>query len=335
MGNRQAMQALSRGLARGASLVVLALCLALLAPCAAHADELSAVKEKINAQVEELKGLSQEVKQAKQRVQKLDDEIEQTLDDIDQKQSEYAQLQSSAANMAVELYKDSEDFSFLVVLERSTSMEELMRHLDMNERVLESYVKAVKKTAAARDELNEKYRKISVKKDEKAEILADLQKKAAKLESSIADLREKEEKLLSVEQQIELAQAAAAAQQVAQTFETGTVGLDDNEWQTGITTAYGGSSDDSTPNPGETATGTICDDWSVGVAVPMAWGPEQYYGRRVEISYDGQSIIAPIVDCGYMGNGYVSFDLQPGVFKAFGCDTCDDWGAREVQYRFV
>lgn len=335
MDRRQAMQALGRGLAQGVALAAFVMLLAFLAPCAAQADELSAVKEKINAQVEELKELSQEVTQAKQQVKDLDDEIQQTLDDIDLKQSEYAQLQSSAANMAVELYKDSEDFNFLVVLENSTSVEELLRHLDMNECVLEAYGKAVKKAAAARDELNEKYRKVSAKKDKKAEVLADLQKKASKLEDSIADLREKEEKLLSVEQQVELAQAAAAAKQVAQTFETGTVGLDDNEWKTGITTAYGGSSDDSTPNPGETATGTICDDWSVGVAVPMAWGPEQYYGRRVEISYDGQSIIAPIVDCGYMGNGYVSFDLQPGVFKAFGCDTCDDWGAREVEYRFV
>ena len=256
MGRRQAVQTLGRGLAIGASLVAFALCLAFLVPCIAHADELSAVKEKINAQVEELKDLSQEVKQAKKRVKKLDDEIAQTLEDIDRKQAEHAQLQSSAANMAVELYKDCEDFNLLVLLEYSKSMQEFMNHLDMNERVLESYAKAVKKAAAARDELNEKYRKISANKDEKAEILADLQKKASKLEDSIADLREKEEKLLSVEQQVELAQAAAAAKEVAQTFETGTVGLDDNEWKTGITTAYGGSSADSTPNPGETATGT-------------------------------------------------------------------------------
>jgi len=335
MGSRQAVQVLGRGLAFGVALVAFALCLAFLMPCAAHAEELSVVKEKIDAQVEELKDLSGEVKQAKKRVKDLDDEIQQTLDDIDRKQAEYAQLQSSAANMAVELYKDNESFNFLVVFENSTSVRQLLDHLDMNECVLEAYGEAVKKTAAARDELNEKYRKISSKKDKKAEILADLQKKASKLEKSIADLRDKEEKLLSVEQQIELAQAASAAKEVAQTFETGTVGLDDNEWKTGVTTAYGGSSDDSTPNPGETATGTICDDWSVGVAVPLAWGPEQYYGKRVEISYEGRSIIAPIVDCGYMGNGYVSFDLQPGVFKAFGCNTCDDWGAREVQYRFV
>ena len=48
-----------------------------------------------------------------------------------------------------------------------------------------------------------------------------------------------------------------------------------------------------------------------------------------------QYIAQKVVDCGYMGNGYVSFDLQPGVFKAFGCSDCDEWGVREVRYRFI
>ena len=337
MGRRQTMQALERGLAFSAILIVCALCLVFFAPSMAHADELSVVREKINTQVEELKGLGEEVNQAQKRAKKLDDEIKQTLDDINQKQAEYAQLQSSTAKMAVELYKDSEDFNLFVVLENSTSMSELMRHLDMNVRVLDAYSKASKSTAEARDALNAKYSQVSAKKDEQAKLVADLQKKVEKLEKSIADLREEEkyqEKLLSVKQQAEVAQEAAAARQVTETFETDT-SLAKDDWKTGITTAYGGSSDKSTPNPGETATGTICDDWSVGVAVAMAKGPEQYYGRYVEISYEGRSIVAPVVDCGYMGNGYVTFDLQPGVFKAFGCETCDDWGVREVEYRYL
>jgi hypothetical protein len=36
-----------------------------------------------------------------------------------------------------------------------------------------------------------------------------------------------------------------------------------------------------------------------------------------------------------MGGGARALDLQPGVFKAFGFSTCDDWGVREVQYRFL
>ncbi len=117
----------------------------------------------------------------------------------------------------------------------------------------------------------------------------------------------------------------------AQTYESG----DTSGWSTGIASAYGGSSDASTPNPGTTATGAVCDDYSMGVAVPLAWGPAPYYGRMVEISYNGMTVVATVNDCGGMGGGSRHLDLQPGVFKAFGFSTCQEWGLREVQYRFL
>ena len=126
-------------------------------------------------------------------------------------------------------------------------------------------------------------------------------------------------------------QAPVVEEQVAQTSATGST----EGWQTGVASAYGGSSDASTPNPGSTATGAVCDDWSMGVAVPMAWGAGAYYGRQVEISYNGQSVIATVNDCGGMGDGARALDLQPGVFKALGFSTCQDWGLREVSYRFL
>ena len=107
-------------------------------------------------------------------------------------------------------------------------------------------------------------------------------------------------------------------------------------WSTGVASAYGGSTDPYTPNPGTTATGAVCDDWSMGVAVPMAWPRYwQYYGRTVEISYGGMTVFAIVNDCGYMGGGSRSLDLQPGVWKAFGFSSCNDWGLRTVSYRFL
>lgn len=107
-------------------------------------------------------------------------------------------------------------------------------------------------------------------------------------------------------------------------------------WSTGIASAYGGSTDPYTPNPGTTATGAVCDDWSMGVAVPMAWPRYwQYYGRTVEISYGGMMVLATVNDCGYMGGGSRVLDLQPGVWKAFGFSSCNDWGLRTVSYRFL
>lgn len=107
-------------------------------------------------------------------------------------------------------------------------------------------------------------------------------------------------------------------------------------WQTGVASAYGGSSDPNTPNPGTTATGALCDDYSMGVAIPMSWpNYSSYLGRSVEISYGGMTVVATVNDCGYMGGGSRSLDLQPGVFKAFGFSTCQAWGVRTVSYRFL
>ncbi|MFR5196592.1 MAG: RlpA-like double-psi beta-barrel domain-containing protein, partial [Eggerthella lenta] len=100
--------------------------------------------------------------------------------------------------------------------------------------------------------------------------------------------------------------------------------------------AYGGSTDPYTPNPGTTANGSVCDDNSMGVAIPMSWPNfRSYFGRTVEISYNGQTVLATVNDCGGMGGGSRSLDLQPGVWKAFGFSSCLDWGLRTVNYRFL
>lgn len=107
-------------------------------------------------------------------------------------------------------------------------------------------------------------------------------------------------------------------------------------WKTGIASAYGGSSDPSTPNPGTTATGARCDDNSMGVAVPMSLpGYRSLFGHTVEIKYGGKTVLATINDCGGMGNGSRALDLQPGVFKSFGASTCQAWGLRTVSYRIL
>lgn len=107
-------------------------------------------------------------------------------------------------------------------------------------------------------------------------------------------------------------------------------------WLTGVASAYGGSSDPYTPNPGTTATGAVCDDWSMGVAIPMSMpNYSSYFGRTVEISYGGMTVYAVVNDCGSMGGGSRALDLQPGVFKAFGFSDCYAWGVRTVSYRFL
>ena len=56
----------------------------------------------------------------------------------------------------------------------------------------------------------------------------------------------------------------------------------------------------------------------MGVAVPMAWPRYwQYYGRTVEISYGGMTVLATVNDCGYMAAAAARLTRSP-AWKAFG-----------------
>lgn len=104
-------------------------------------------------------------------------------------------------------------------------------------------------------------------------------------------------------------------------------------WCSGWATAYGAT---GIFNGAPTAGGGICNDESMGVAIPMSWpNYSSYYGRTVEISYGGRTVYATINDCGEMAGGAVSLDLQPGVYKALGYATEYEWGKREVSYRIL
>ena len=334
-------------LALGAIMTLLVAVLALSSmPACAYADELddeiADVKAQISEQMEKLEELGNEVEQAQSRIKELDSEMQDTLDAIAEAQEKRAELQESMANMAIELYKDSESYNPVFILQNSQSITDAIWRLDMREKVLDRYKKVIKENKELSEKLDKQYAEVSEKKDEQQALVEDLQAKSDEIDKLVEKLRKREKELdarqkalLAAAAAEAAAQAAAASKTVAQTFETGTIGDDSIQWKTGLASAYGGSSDSMTPNPGRTATGTICNDWSVGVAVPMAWGPSKYYGRKVEISYGGRSIIAPVVDCGDMDHGRRALDLQPGVFKAFGAKKCSDWGVREVKYRFL
>lgn len=116
----------------------------------------------------------------------------------------------------------------------------------------------------------------------------------------------------------------------------GSGGSSEEGWLSGVASAYGGSTDPNTPNPGTTSTGATCDDNSMGVAVPKSLpNYRSYFGRTVEIVYGGQTVYATVNDCGSMGGGSRVLDLQPGVWKAFGFSSCRAWGLRTVKYRFL
>ena len=108
---------------------------------------------------------------------------------------------------------------------------------------------------------------------------------------------------------------------------------DTTGWSTGVASAYGGATD---PGCGSvTANGSYVTESSMGVAIPLAWGRRDLLGHTVLISYGGKTVTAVINDLGGMGGGSRSLDLQPGVFRAFGADSCNGWGLRTVQYKIL
>jgi rare lipoprotein A (peptidoglycan hydrolase) len=100
------------------------------------------------------------------------------------------------------------------------------------------------------------------------------------------------------------------------------------EWQTGKASAYGGWFIGR-----NTANGTLLTEESMGVAVPMEW--RHLLNTYVEIEYNGMVVTVIINDVG--GFGYLGrvLDLQPGLWRYFGFDSYDNWGVRNVRYRFL
>ncbi len=105
-------------------------------------------------------------------------------------------------------------------------------------------------------------------------------------------------------------------------------------WKTGLASAYGTEADGTLG--ASTAAGATVTETSMGVAIPMSWpNYRSYFGRSVEISYGGRTVVAVVNDCGGLDGGSRALDLQPGVCKALGFSSPDAWGVREVSYRFL
>lgn len=109
--------------------------------------------------------------------------------------------------------------------------------------------------------------------------------------------------------------------------------VDTSGWSSGVASAYGGKTD---PGCGSTtATGAKVTESSMGVAIPMAWGRRDLLGHKVMIAYGNKVVTATINDVGGMGGGSRALDLQPGVFRAFGFNSCNSWGLRTVKYKIL
>lgn len=316
----------------------LLICTMLVPHSPAYADtasDLAATQEAISSKRSEL-----ETTQA--NIDRLQGEIDAKAAEISQKQESYRNSARSLAQALRNNYKDTHASMspLLDAMMSSRTIDEFTIRTQYARTVTNELSCLTSDTKRLNSELEREYADISAKKDEQSQLAESLQHDVAELESEEAELEAQasaerkaaEERPAASEDSSEGEREEPDDRPVASTFATEST----DGWRTGVASAYGGWSDPSTGAVCSTATGAVCDDWSMGVAVPMAWsGYRSYFNRSVEISYNGQSVIATVNDCGYMGGGSRALDLQPGVFKAFGFSTCDAWGLRTVSYRFL
>lgn len=109
---------------------------------------------------------------------------------------------------------------------------------------------------------------------------------------------------------------------------------DAGDWIYCIASAYT-IADNDPPGTTATASGIPLDESIPTVALPMSMSPSRFYGMRIQIEYQGMTVVATITDCGDMDGGNRGLDLTPAIFHAFGASTADDWGLRTVRYRFL
>lgn len=299
------------------------------------------------------------------------DDLQKEIDDL-QKRLDEASIQAKEAQQAViegrsalgraarYEYRGGAPQSLMVLLLESTSFDEFMRNMSYFSSIMQYQSEVISEQKERSDQFEATLEDLNTQKDAQDHKRAELEEKKTEAEKLIADANAQvqnaqDSQAARIAALKEKADALAAQNAVSapvadphantidrpdppQTTPIPDPDLSDSDkgWSSGVASAYGGSTDPYTPNPGITATGAVCNDSSMGVAVPMSWPRYwQYYGRTVEIAYNGITVLATINDCGYMGGGSRSLDLQPGVWKAFGFTSCTDWGLRTVSYRIL
>lgn len=342
----------------------------------AHADELSDAQATLSQASAELDSLNKEYDALQAQLSGLDSQISETTQKVQDAQRKMLEGRETLSDSILSQYKGDGSLSLVNIVLSSEDISEFTKNLTYYSSIQEDQAQKVAEQEQLRDTFSSALNELDTQRDEQQKLIDEAEQKKSQAEKVVSDASAKVSSIKEEQAQAQLAalqaqaaemqkkeeakqQASSNASQPNSNWNTNTdrnpsantnsssnsnssnssnsnSGSVSAGWKTGAASAYGGSSDASTPNPGTTATGAICNDSSMGVAVPMSWpNYRSYLGRAVEIKYGGKTVIATVNDCGYMGGGSRALDLQPGVFKAFGFSTCQAWGVRTVSYRFL
>lgn len=312
----------------------------------------------------ELNRIESECKALNQEITDMQTQIDELAQEVLEAQQRMLEGREALGNAARHEYKTNSTSTFISILLGSTSFQDLTQNVQYISQIMDHQANEVSEQQRLRDELDKAATALNDQKNEQEAKLNSLESKQVEaqrvVERASSELESNTEKLDALKKQAAAIKQQAAQQAASQTQDSqatqgssessssassgtsqgsssssGSSSASGSGWKTGVASAYGGSTDPSTPGT-ITANGSTVSDWSMGVAIPMSWpNYRSYFGRTVEIVYNGRTVYATVNDCGYMGGGSRSLDLQPGVFKAFGFQSCMSWGVRTVQYRFL
>lgn len=335
----------------------------------AYADELSDAQATLDAASAELEAISAEYNDLQTQINNLDAEIATTTQKVQEAQQAMLEGQELLGDAVLAEYKSDGGLSLVNIVLTSETISDFVTNMTYYSAVQEDQAEKIAEQRQLNETFNEALDDLNEQRDNQQTVLDQAEAKKAEAEKVVSDASAKVSSIK--ESQAELAKLQAQADQMGNNESSNSGQQESSDWNTnnerpatgggssdsgsssggsgdsgsadtskgwtsGLASAYGGSSDPYTPNPGTTATGAVCDDNSMGVAIPLSWpNRSSYYGRAVEIKYGGKTVVATINDCGGLSGGARHLDLQPGVFKAFGFSTCQAWGVRTVSYRIL
>ena len=327
-----------------------------LSPLTAHAETSKEVRAEVAKAQAELEGLAAEISEGEQRVKELQAQVDSLAEESILLQTRLLEDRDRLSEMVEAGYKEYSTSHLLGIILSSQTMEEFVSRLYYVQKVSDWQADCIEQLNDDRTSLERQMTQVSDAKEKQVALIAELTSKEAELDQLIIELNEKADRLQAEEEEAarkaaeeaarkaeeerrareaeELArqQALAAAQAAGDVKATPTQG--GSGWITCIASAYT-IADNDPPGSTATASGIPLDESVPTVAMPMSMNPSRFYGCKIEISYNGMSVIATVTDCGYMGGGSRGLDLTPAVFRAFGFSTADAWGLREVSYRFL
>lgn len=329
----------------------------------AHAaTENEAVLDAAQQRLDEISGeydaLSAEISQMQSQIDELSVKV---------LEAQQAMLDGRAAlgSTALYEYRGGSISTMLGVLMGSADISELTRNvgyvnqimdhqveeINAQKQLKEEFTKVSDELTSQKDAQDAKLEELATKREEATAVVEEASAKVEADNARIEQMRKQADQFIwggvKEEPKPEAQQAASSQGSSAGSAASGNSGGsgagtaaagDLSGFRTVMASAYGGSSDPSTGAHATTATGAACNDSSMGIAIPLSWSNRaSYYGRTVEISYNGRLVYATINDCGNMDKFGCEIDLQPGVWKALdpNCTTCNQWGHRTVRYRIL